>query len=109
MTDARIRRVLTVISPASRRRRQWTLPAVGLIATLSCAALALAAKPVPHTRYVGTLKGLRTEKVTFRVDKKATTVTGFRVTPYFPNACGSGGPPPTYRSERAKISHGHFS
>jgi hypothetical protein len=82
--------------------------ALGLAATLSCAALALGAKPVPHTRYSGALHGLRTERVTFRVDKRGKTVTGFKVTPYFPNACGSGGPPPTYRSKRATIKHGRF-
>jgi len=86
-----------------------TLAALSVAATLAGAALAIAAKPVPHTRYSGTLDGLRTEKVTFRVDRRGKTVTGFKVTPYFPNACGSGGPPPTYRSKRAKIAHGRFS
>jgi hypothetical protein len=101
---------LTVISSVSRaQRRLWGLGALCLAAALSWSALALAAKPVAHTRYSGTLNALRTEKVTFRVDRKGTTVTGFKVTPYFPSACSSGGPPPTYRSKPAKIKHGRFS
>jgi hypothetical protein len=73
------------------------------------AGVALAAKPVRNAEYTGTLKGLSTEHVTFRVGKRGRTVTRFKVTPYFPNACGSGGPPPTYTSDPAPIRHGRFS
>ena len=97
-----------MIGHSHRLRRIWRAAAFALAALIAFTGLALAAKPIKDAKYVGTLTDNSTESVTFKVNRTGTRVTGFKVTPFFPNACGAGGQPPQYSSKPAKIKNGRF-
>jgi hypothetical protein len=78
---------------------------VGLAVVVACAG-ALAAGTVKGGTYKGALTVSSSEKVSFKVS--GTTVTDVRVTPYVPNRCGVGGPPPLQSSKPAAINGGKF-
>ena len=83
--------------------------AVLALAAVTATAVALAANPIKGAKYTGHLAGTATVKVSFKVDKHGKEVTGFKAAPFFPNACGAGGPPPKYVSNAARIKHGKFT
>jgi hypothetical protein len=75
----------------------------------AAAAIAFAAAPVNGAKYSGHLNVASTETVSFKVSASGKKVTNVRVTPYLPNRCGSGGPPPPEVSKPAKIKGGKFT
>jgi hypothetical protein len=90
-------------------RRRGPVAAVAIGLALALAAVAFAAKPVKGARYSGHITGAAGTTVSFKVNKAGTKVTGVKATPFFPNGCGAGGPPPRYTSAPARIRHGKFS
>jgi hypothetical protein len=82
--------------------------AVGLVALGVC-AMALAAGPVKGATYSGPLSGSASETVSFKVSSNGKKVTKLRLSPFIPNTCGNGGPPPTEISAPAKITNGKFT
>jgi hypothetical protein len=81
---------------------------VGILAAALCAG-ALASGSIVDGAYKGSLTASATEKVSFKVSASGTKVVNVRVTPYVPNRCGAGGPPPKESSVPAKIRGGKFS
>jgi hypothetical protein len=58
-------------------------------------------------RYQGFVSS--TEFVNFKVTSSRTKVKKLHLTPFVPNKCGSGGPPPKETSKTAKIKNGKFT
>jgi hypothetical protein len=91
-------------------RGKFAVVAVTLALALlaGTAVIALGAPPVKGARYTGTVTTQPSITVSFKVSLDGKTVKKFVPSPGFPNACGSGGPPPTYVSTPAKIKLGKF-
>jgi hypothetical protein len=85
-------------------RRSGFLAALVLTGMLVATALAATAKPVKGGRYSGAVKSVSGEAVTFTVSSDGKSVRDVRITPYIPNRCGAGGPPPQESSKPASIS-----
>jgi hypothetical protein len=82
---------------------------LAVLALLLVAAVAVAAKPVKGGTYAGTLTAAPSETVTFKVSQNGKKVSGLKVSPFEPNTCGAGGPPPPQSSKPAKIRKGKFT
>jgi hypothetical protein len=89
-------------------RRKLAVVALALAMLAGTAAIALGAPPVKGAKYTGTLTANSSVTISFKVSKNGKMVTKFVPSPGFPNACGSGGPPPKYVSTPAKIKQGKF-
>jgi hypothetical protein len=96
---------------ARDRRMAAIVLALGALVALSLGiANALAAHPksgnwTGQFKYKGTL--ITSEALTFKVS--GNKVKKFAITPFLPNKCGSGGPPPKEKSKNATIHKGKFS
>ena len=90
--------------------RRVVLTVLALVATLSCAATALAANPQRGAKYSGHVRHAGVPiTISFKVSRTGKRVTSltFNV-PNLPNKCGYGGPD-QLRPAQAKIKDGRFT
>jgi hypothetical protein len=102
-------------SPSNHPRGRFlaltvALAAGAVLVVAAGAAFAVTIKPGKYSGPVS-FQGTQstTEFVTFTVNKSQTKVKKLRLTPFIPNSCGSGGPPPKEASKSAKIKNGKFT
>jgi hypothetical protein len=83
--------------------------ALALAAILAIAGIAHAVAPVKGAKYTGHVGVSASFTVSFKVSRSGKKITSLKVSPFLPNTCSSGGPPPTATSRPAKIAHGKFA
>ena len=86
--------------------------AVATTAALAVAASASAVKITPGGYFAQpTYKGsaLTSTTLYFTVAPSKKKVKNTKISPFLPNSCGAGGPPPTEKSKTAKIKGGKFT
>jgi hypothetical protein len=104
---------MTLQSNRSRGRLGALTVVLALGAVLVLAVGAAIAASIKPGKYSGpvSFQGTKstTELVTFTVPSSKTKVKKLRLTPFIPNSCGSGGPPPKETSKAAQIKNGKFT
>jgi hypothetical protein len=86
--------------------------AIATTAALAVAASASAVKINPGGYFAQpTFKGspLTSTTLNFTVTPSKKKVKDTKISPFLPNSCGSGGPPPTEKSKTVKIKGGKFT